>query len=51
MTDWGDPVFDRHYEITGVAAFREASERLRRGDRYAPFPAGSFPPALPFVAG
>jgi hypothetical protein len=34
-----------------VGAFRAASERLRRGDRYAPFPCGSFPPALPFVAG
>ena len=34
-----------------VGAFREAAEKLRRGDRYAPFPCGSFPPALPFVAG
>ncbi len=34
-----------------VGAFREASERMRRGDRDAPFPLGSFPPALPFVAG
>lgn len=34
-----------------VAAFREAAEKLRRGDRTARFPAGSFPPALPFVAG
>jgi REP element-mobilizing transposase RayT len=41
------------YEIytAFVSAFREASERLRRGDRNAPFPTGSFPPALPFVAG
>ncbi len=41
------------YEIYAafVSAFREASERLRRGDHGAPFPAGSFPPALPFVAG
>ena len=41
------------YEIYAafVGVFREASERLRRGDRNAPFPAGSFPPALPFVAG
>jgi hypothetical protein len=41
------------YEIYAafVAAFREASERLLRGDRNAPFPIGSFPPALPFVAG
>ena len=34
-----------------VAAFRDAAERLRQGDRTAPFPRGSFPPALPFVAG
>jgi hypothetical protein len=33
-----------------VATFREASEKLRAGDRTARFPAGSFPPALPFVA-
>jgi hypothetical protein len=32
-----------------VAAFREASERLRSGDRMARFPLGSFPPGLPFV--
>lgn len=32
-----------------VAAFREAAERLREGDREARFPAGSFPPRLPFV--
>ncbi|MBW8877237.1 MAG: transposase [Acidobacteria bacterium] len=34
-----------------VRAFRDAAEKLRRGDRMAPFPAGSFPPGLPFVAG
>jgi hypothetical protein len=34
-----------------VAAFRQASERLRAGDRNAAFPMGSFPPALPFVGG
>ena len=34
-----------------VSAFRTAAERLKAGDRDAPFPAGSFPPALPFVAG
>ena len=34
-----------------VSAFRIASEALRRGNGDAPFPAGSFPPALPFVAG
>ncbi len=41
------------YEMYGwfVAAFREASEKLRAGNRLVPFPTGSFPPALPFVAG
>ena len=34
-----------------VAAFREAAERLRGGDRMARFPKGSFPPGLPFVRG
>jgi len=34
-----------------VSAFREASAKFRSGDRMARFPAGSFPPALPFVAG
>ena len=34
-----------------VAQFRDAAERLRAGDRNAPFPPGSFPPALPFVGG
>jgi putative transposase len=32
-----------------VAAFREAAEKLRAGDRMARFPTGSFPPHLPFV--
>jgi hypothetical protein len=32
-----------------VAAFREASDRLRGGDRMTRFPLGSFPPGLPFV--
>jgi hypothetical protein len=32
-----------------VAAFREAAEQLRAGDRSAKFPEGSFPPGLPFV--
>jgi hypothetical protein len=32
-----------------VAAFRDASERLKSGDRNACFPLGSFPPGLPFV--
>jgi hypothetical protein len=41
------------YEIYAefVSAFRAASEALRRENREAPFPPGSFPPALPFVAG
>jgi REP element-mobilizing transposase RayT len=33
-----------------VAAYRTAAEKLRAGDPTARFPAGSFPPALPFVA-
>ena len=32
-------------------AFRHAALQLRAGNRDAPFPAGSFPPALPFVCG
>ena len=41
------------YEIYAefVSAFRVATEALRRGELDAPFPPGSFPPALPFVAG
>jgi len=34
-----------------VAAFRQAAEKLKAGDRNAAFPTGSFPPALPFVGG
>ncbi|HEX3131173.1 MAG TPA: hypothetical protein VH394_27810 [Thermoanaerobaculia bacterium] len=34
-----------------VAAFREAAEQLKAGDRSARFPEGSFPPGLPFKAG
>ena len=34
-----------------VAAFRQAADKLRAGDRNAAFPRGSFPPALPFVGG
>ena len=34
-----------------VAAFREAADKLRNGNRVALFPLGSFPPALPFVGG
>lgn len=32
-----------------LAAFREAAERLKIGDRAAIFPNGCFPPSLPFV--
>jgi REP element-mobilizing transposase RayT len=32
-----------------LAAFREAAERLKAGDRLAKFPNGCFPPGLPFV--
>jgi REP element-mobilizing transposase RayT len=34
-----------------VAAFQDAADKLRLGDRTVPFPAGSFPPALPFAEG
>jgi hypothetical protein len=34
-----------------VAAYREAAELLRSGHLAAVFPAGCFPPALPFVGG
>ncbi|HEX6899081.1 MAG TPA: hypothetical protein VF789_05180 [Thermoanaerobaculia bacterium] len=33
-----------------VAAFRTAAAKLKAGDRASPFPAGSFPPALPYVS-
>jgi hypothetical protein len=33
-----------------IAAFQEAAEKLRAGDRNARFPIGSFPPRLPFVS-
>jgi REP-associated tyrosine transposase len=41
------------YEIYAefVSAFRAAAEALRQGRRDVSFPAGSFPPALPFAAG
>jgi hypothetical protein len=32
-----------------LAAYREAADRLRNGDRNAAFPPASFPPHLPFV--
>jgi hypothetical protein len=34
-----------------VAAFRDAAERLRAGEPAVLFPAGCFPPALPWVSG
>ncbi len=34
-----------------VAAYREAADKLLKGNRAALFPIGSFPPALPFVGG
>jgi hypothetical protein len=34
-----------------VAVFQDAAGKLRLGDRTAHFPAGSFPPALPFTEG
>jgi hypothetical protein len=34
-----------------LAAFRDASDKLRSGDRNARFPTGSFPPSLPFETG
>jgi len=39
----------RHAYGLFLAAFREAAERLRAGDRTAKFPNGCFPPGLPFV--
>ena len=32
-----------------VAAYREAADKLRKGNRAALFPIGSFPPGQPFV--
>ena len=33
-----------------LAAYRDAAEKLKEGDREAVFPEGTFPPGLPFVA-
>jgi hypothetical protein len=44
-----DDLLNTYYAF--VAAFREAAERLKAGDRNAGFPLGSFPPGLPFVSG
>ena len=43
-------VFREAYALF-VAAYREAADKLRKGNRAALFPVGSFPPALPFVGG
>jgi hypothetical protein len=32
-----------------LAAFRDAADKWRAGDRNVGFPLGSFPPGLPFV--
>jgi len=32
-----------------VALYRDAAERLKRGETDAQFPEGTFPPRLPFV--
>jgi hypothetical protein len=34
-----------------LAAFREAAEKWRSGERTVVFPIGCYPPALPFVEG
>ncbi|HKI06702.1 MAG TPA: hypothetical protein VKK31_32290, partial [Thermoanaerobaculia bacterium] len=39
--------YDAYSEFVG--AFRDAAKKLRSGDLSAQFPAGSFPPGLPFV--
>lgn len=48
---WSKKVYRELYEAYGdfVAAFRNAAEKWRAGDRMAAFPEGSFPPGLPFV--
>jgi hypothetical protein len=48
---WSREVRKALYEAYGlfVAAFRDAAEKLRAGDRMARFPPGSFPPHLAFV--
>ena len=44
-----DELLNTYYSF--VAAFREAAEKLKAGNRNAAFPIGSFPPGLPFVSG
>ena len=48
---WSREVRRALYEAYGlfVGAFHDAAEKLRAGDHTARFPAGSFPPHLPFV--
>ena len=52
-TGWTDRIWARRYQAIIInlflAAFRDASEKLRSGDRNAKFPTGGFPPGLPFV--
>jgi hypothetical protein len=47
----GKAVRNALHEMYGLflAAFRDAAEQLKAGDRSAQFPLGSFPPGLPFV--
>jgi hypothetical protein len=44
-----DDLVNTYYAF--VAAFREAADKLKAGNRNAVFPIGSFPPGLPFVSG
>ena len=44
-----DELLNGYYAF--VAAFREAAEKLKAGNRNAVFPIGCFPPGLPFVSG
>ena len=44
-----DDLLNAYYAF--VAAFREAAEKLKAGNRNVMFPSGSFPPGLPFVSG
>jgi hypothetical protein len=45
------PSYGARWQEIPSGAYREAAEKLRAGNRDAGFPAGSFPPALPFVGG
>lgn len=48
-TEEGRRTFKEAYAAF-VAEYREATARLRRGDRDVQFPVAAFPPALPFVS-